>query len=315
MDVLVNRTGELARRLGLTSLALGAAMLALPRATCAVSGLPRTPRVIRRMRLVGLRELCAAAGLLAPGSDAPWLWSRVAGDLMDLAMLSAVSRGRQGRLRRRLSIASVSTLTVLDVWAASRTSGSPQPVHNVTMALTINRRPEDVYAFWRRFENLPLFMTHLERVTQNGDLSTWSARGPLGSTVEWTARITDDTPNRRIAWASLPGSPVSTEGVVLFREAPGQRGTELVVTIDYGLPLGRVGSALSTVAGEHPKLQVHDDLKRFKQILEVGEIITSNAAPQGPRSRNRIITLPATTHSSTQTQDTTSGQAPATSAQ
>jgi uncharacterized membrane protein len=141
---------------------------------------------------------------------------------------------------------------------------------------------EEIYSFWRNFENLPQFMYHLESVQVLGSgRSHWVAKAPGGATVEWDAETIEDRPNERIAWRSLPDADVTNSGSVEFRRAPGDRGTEIHVEIQYEPPAGKLGTLVAKLFGEEPSQQVGDDLRRLKQVLETGEIVRSEASPEG----------------------------------
>jgi uncharacterized membrane protein len=145
----------------------------------------------------------------------------------------------------------------------------------IERAMTINAPKEDLFAFWRNFENLPRFMKHLEEVRQiDGRTSHWVARAPLGQTVEWDAEIIEAIPSEKVSWRSLPGSQVANSGSVIFKDAPAGRGVEVHVTIQYDPPMGSAGAAVARLLGEEPARQVLDDLRRFKQIMETGEFAT-----------------------------------------
>jgi uncharacterized membrane protein len=150
------------------------------------------------------------------------------------------------------------------------------PVIEVESAITLDKPPEELYRFWRHVENLPHFMAHLKSVQSTGHLrSHWVARAPLGMTAEWDAEITEEHANERIAWHSLEGSHISHQGYVRFQRAPGGRGTEVRVTLAYTPPLGKLGAAVAKLFGEEPKRQLDEDLRRFKSLLEAGEIPTT----------------------------------------
>jgi uncharacterized membrane protein len=154
-------------------------------------------------------------------------------------------------------------------------------------AITINASPEAVYAAWREFERLASFMYHLKSVSTTSDgRSHWVARGPAGTSVEWDAEITDDIPAERIAWRSLDGASVDNAGSVQFRPAPGDQGTEVHLALRYSLPGGALSSAVAKLFGEEPTQQISDDLRRFKQIVETGEIARSDGSPLGSRTKN-----------------------------
>jgi uncharacterized membrane protein len=125
-------------------------------------------------------------------------------------------------------------------------------------------------------------MAHLEDVDTTADgKSHWVARGPLGLKFEWDAEIVTDKPNELIAWRSLDGSDVDTAGSVRFRELPHGRGTEVRVELKYDPPAGKVGTALAKLVGRSPEAQITADMRRFKQLLEAGEIPSVKGQPRG----------------------------------
>lgn len=141
----------------------------------------------------------------------------------------------------------------------------------VEESVTVNRPIGDVFRFWRNFENLPQFMNHLESVSQrDAGVSHWVAKGPAGTRVEWDARIINEIDERLIGWQSLDGSMVSTAGSVNFRETP--RGTDVRVHLQYSPRAGKVGAAIARLFGEEPGVQIREDLRRFKQLMETGSI-------------------------------------------
>jgi len=131
----------------------------------------------------------------------------------------------------------------------------------VVRAITINRPADELYRLWRNLEDLPRFMSHLESVQVQGNRSHWVARGPAGMSVEWDAEIINEEADRLLAWRSLEGSRIATAGSVHFRPAPAGRGTEIVVTLKYDPPAGKLGAWLAWLFGEEPSLQVRDDLR------------------------------------------------------
>ncbi len=144
------------------------------------------------------------------------------------------------------------------------------------------RHPGELYDYWRKLENLPRILRHLERVKElDNRRSHWVAKAPAGQTVEWDAEIINDVPGQIIAWRSLPGASVPNAGAVTFREAPGGRGTEIKVVLDYEPPLGKLGVAVAKLLGEEPSVQVREDLRRYKQLMEAGEIPVSYNPGQG----------------------------------
>jgi uncharacterized membrane protein len=152
----------------------------------------------------------------------------------------------------------------------------------VERAVTIQRPREELYRFWRRLENLPDFMEHLESVRDvGGGRSVWVARGPLGRRVEWEAEIVNERENELLAWRTVQGSDVDHAGSVQFRDAPGGRGTEVKVVMEYRPPAGKLGATVAGLAGENPDRQVREDLRRFKQRMEAGEVATTEGQPSG----------------------------------
>jgi uncharacterized membrane protein len=148
---------------------------------------------------------------------------------------------------------------------------------DVQQAITVNRTPEEAYRFWHDLPNLPRFMEHLEAVEVTGDgRSRWRARGPAGTKAEWEAEVTEDRPAEVIAWRSVAGSGVDTAGAVRFTPAPGGRGTEVRVELRYSPPAGAVGKAFARLFGASPQRQVASDLRRFKQVLETGQVLVSD---------------------------------------
>jgi uncharacterized membrane protein len=152
----------------------------------------------------------------------------------------------------------------------------------IEKSVTINKSPQELYQFWRNFENLPRFMNHLESVTVlDNDLSHWVVKAPVGMNVEWDAQIINEKENEMIAWRSLEGATIPNAGSVHFKTAPEGRGTILKVEINYDAPGGSVTAAIAKLFGGEPGQQVQEDLRRLKQILETGEATTSEAQPSG----------------------------------
>jgi len=156
---------------------------------------------------------------------------------------------------------------------------------HVENAFLINRSPEDLYAYWRNFENLPKIMTHLEEVRVIDDRrSHWAARLPRvagGQRLEWDAEITRDDPNSLIAWQSVQGSDVETSGRIRFAPAMGDRGTEVHVFMEYVPPGGMLTAMLAPLLSKGSKRMIREDLRNFKRIMEVGEIPTIIGQPHG----------------------------------
>ena len=146
----------------------------------------------------------------------------------------------------------------------------------VEESVTINRPAAELYRFWRNLENLPRFMRHLESVERITDtLSRWRAKGPAGADVEWNAEIINEVPDQVIGWRSIEGSDVVSAGSVNFDEAGAGRGTRVKVRLQYNPPGGKVGVALAKLVGRDAATEIREDLRRFKQIVETGEVATN----------------------------------------
>jgi uncharacterized membrane protein len=151
----------------------------------------------------------------------------------------------------------------------------------VEHAMTVGVAPADLYAFWRNFENLPQIMPNLKEVrVLGGDRSHWVAKGPGDASVEWEAELTEDVAPHIIAWSALPGKAmVWSAGQVRFEPAPGGRGTEVRVAMEYAPPAGRLGQAVARLSGKEPDNEVLDSLRRLKMVFEAGEVATGAMRP------------------------------------
>lgn len=166
------------------------------------------------------------------------------------------------------------------------TAQSPHYNLKIESAYTVNARPEALYAFWRSLTNLPKFMRHLESVSDLGNgRSHWVAIGPAGVRVEWDAEIINDVKDQSISWKSIEGSQIENAGTVRFQPAPGDRGTEVRVTLEYNPPFGKPGALIAKLFGAEPESQIDEDLRRFKTLIEAGEIPTVEGQPTGKSPR------------------------------
>jgi uncharacterized membrane protein/uncharacterized protein YjeT (DUF2065 family) len=269
---------QLAMALGWFSIGLGLAEVLAPKGLAKLIGARKTPSLL--LRSMGVREIIAGVGILTNPRPARWLWARVAGDAIDLSVLGAAfmsDKAEPGRLIA--ATAAVAGVTALDVIEAQRLSLDKNDRVVRVASRTINRSPEEVYKFWRNFQNLPRFMSHLESVQVTGEnRSHWKATAPAGMTVEWDAEIVEDRPNELIAWRSLEGADVEHSGSVRFQPAPGNRGTEVKVSMVYNPPGGVLGVGIAKLFGEEPGEQIKGDLYRFKQVMETGEVIHSDSS-------------------------------------
>lgn len=220
---------------------------------------------------------CLAGSVLAwYGLRRPWHgpWSKAA---LGLAGLSLVYRGVSGRCQ---------TYRILGI----STARSPSPARGVearhgckvTKSITIQRSAEELYRWWRQIDQLPRAMAHVVSVKPIDERhSHWTARGPLGATIEWDAQIINEREPELIAWRSLPGSQVDTAGSIHFKTLPAERGTEVTVSLKYDPPGGKLTTAVAEFLGAGLEGRVQQDLRRWKQLIETGEISTIEGQPHG----------------------------------
>jgi hypothetical protein len=235
-SIRVRGRDPLAELLGWFSFALGAAEVTAPRAICRLIGAQdesRGPLVVRAM---GIRELAHGIGILMRPRPRTWLWSRVAGDALDLAALSVVAARNPGRRgRTAFAIASVLAVTAPDLRESlrhNRRSGPPHGAERIRKAVTIRAPKSEVESAW--------------------------------------AHATE-----------LRDKIVTEGGTVYFEDAPGDRGTELRIEVDWNPPAGDLGAVVLKLTGNHLATQLSDDLRRFKQLVETGEIVRSDSTPDG----------------------------------
>jgi uncharacterized membrane protein len=156
----------------------------------------------------------------------------------------------------------------------------------VGRSVTIDRPRSEIYAFWRDFTNLPQVMDNIERIdVVDSRRSHWVVKAPAGKTVEWDSIVTDDEPDRLIAWQAVEGSDIRNAGRVEFLDAAPGRGTIVRATITYDPPAGLLGEIIAKLFQREPNVQVRRDLRRLKQFLETGEV-TSSASPSGRKSES-----------------------------
>jgi len=291
---LTRRTSAdtLAIALGWFSIGLGLAQWIAPRALGRATGVGDHPFVLRAL---GARELAAGIGILAGRARPRWMKARVAGDVLDLALLGLAVGATDGRrpIRIAAAAAAVAGIAALDMLSsrqqASAHGSAPGQVRRdgsirVEESIAVNRQPQECYAMWRNFENLPRFMQHLESVLLIGEnRSHWVAKAPAGTRVEWDSEVTHDEPNALIAWRSLEGADVENAGAVRFLPQVSSRGTIVSVKMQYKPPAGAIGATIAKLFGEEPQQQVQEDLRRFRQVMETGEIATTEGQPSGRR--------------------------------
>jgi uncharacterized membrane protein len=282
-----------ARGLGWFSIGLGLAEVAMPRRLARIIGMDEDDDGTRNILFAyGLREIATGMAILASERPTGAVWARVGGDVLDLATLGrAMTEDDTDRGRLAAATAAVLGVAALDLFTGRRLTRDGEQASTmrgrtaadrgirVSETVTVARPREEVYRFWRDLTNLPQFMEHLEAVQVLDDRrSHWRASAPAGSSVEWDAEIIEDQPNELISWRSIQDADVPNTGTVRFRVAPGNRGTEIHVTLRYDPPAGRLGAMVAKLFGEEPAEQVKSDLRRLKQVLETGEVVHSDAS-------------------------------------
>lgn len=200
-----------------------------------------------------------------------------------------IARGATGHcyVYDALGVSTGSADAVLAPWHRDDVTGRAATVNArkailVERSVTIDRPREQLYAFWRDFENLPRFMDHLVSVRVDSPTrSHWAAKAPAGRTVEWDAEIVNEVPNEIIAWKSIRDADVANAGAVNFTDAPDGRGTVVRVRMDYEPPAGRLGAMLAHFTDEEPERQIEEDLRKLKRLMESGVINTSARGGDG----------------------------------
>ena len=292
-SVLGMDSERVAAGLGWFSIGLGVAELLAPGAVARGIGLRGRGPSQTITRLCGLREVAAGAGILSERRPAAWVWSRVVGDVMDLALLGAgFAARRTNRTRLAAATAAVAGVTAVDALCAQQLTAlsrlsvqtTSTGMLRVRRRITVNRPADALYRFWRDFANAPRFMERVEAVQPSGERRThWRARGPAGMPVEWDAEVTEDRPNELIAWRTLDGAPLPHSGAVRFEPAPAGRGTVVTVELEYS-PSGALAATAAKLAGYAPEQQVQEDLRRFKQLMETGLVVMAQPSATPSRS-------------------------------
>jgi len=268
--------------LGWFSIGLGLAEIVSPGALARLIGMSDEDRTRNILRIYGLRELAAGVGILSQANPSPWLWARLAGDVLDLSSLGkAMASNGLDYGKAGVATAAVLGVTALDLYCAQRLSASredTQPAEaiapNVLRSITIDRSAEEIYGFWRDFSRLPQIFDQLESVqVTDTNRSHWRLQAPMGRMLEWDAEVIQYEPNSRIAWQSL-STAAQHSGSVRFERATGGRGTKVTVEMQ----LGTFGVTLGKLFGALPEQQVDVALHNLKQLLETGEVVKSDAS-------------------------------------
>jgi uncharacterized membrane protein len=294
-----HRAERRARGLGWFSLGLGVAQLFAPRRVARLIGIRDDERTCHILQTIGVREISSGAAILTNTESAGPVWMRVIGDVMDLGLLGLAAQSEDTERDRVVAAtAAVAGITVIDALSAvqlSKANGGGNGANGtlalarmgrrdrqpgrirMVRAVTVKRPRADVYAFWKNFENLPKFFEHVESIRASGQRSRWRSKLFGGNPLEWEAEIILDRPEESIEWRSFEDGDIASRGVVHFLDAPGGRGTEVRVELEYE-PKGVLGASFAKLFGSVPAQQIANDLRRFKQLLEVGEIVHSDAS-------------------------------------
>jgi uncharacterized membrane protein len=282
----------LAAGLGWFVLGLGITKLLAPRMVSRNSGVHADPALLRTS---GALNLASGVNILNGGKPAPLGLARLGCIALESTLLGRAAASAKSADRRRrigISAAVIGAAAAFDIIAALQ-QGARQKMGehrtasgalSIERCITVNKSAEECYRFWRNFDNFPRFMQHLESVqSTSATRSHWKAKAPLGASVEWDAEVTVDQPGELLAWHSVEGADVDNAGTVRFEPAPGGRGTIVRVDMQYSPPGGKAGALIAKLFGEEPALQIDDDLRHFKQLIETGEIPTTVGQSAGPR--------------------------------
>lgn len=284
--------------LGWFSIGLGLAEIFAPRQVAKLIGVKDEEEYAGTLRQFGVREIAAGLGILTRPKPTYWLWSRVGGDAIDLAWLTRRLRDSEednDSTKLLAAITAVLGVTALDIIQGTKLTSEklPSTGHDegsfqlgegedgtvrLEAQVTVGASPEECYEFWKTQENLPRVIGHLEsvRMLPNGR-THWKAKSPAGLSVEWEAETIEDRPNEYIAWHALEHEQVDNLGSVTFVEAPGGRGTEVHLEMEYHPRGGVIGAKIANLFRKIPQVALMMDLRRFKQLMELGEVVQSDA--------------------------------------
>jgi uncharacterized membrane protein len=293
-DYVASEKDPVTNFLGWFSIGLGLAEVLAPHAVARLIGVDEEEHTTL-LRAYGVRELAAGVGILTRPKPTYWMWNRVIGDAIDLRSLSnAMSTRGNDKSRLKMAALAVAGVTALDIVSSMRLTSEASPAagedpgsyktadtdnNNVLAAVvTVNKPIEEVYNFWKDPRNYADFMDQIESVTlTTGGRSRWKVKAPPGLGVEFDAKIVNDLPNELIRWSSVDSENVDSTGTVRFRSAPGNRGTVVTLEMEYTPRGGRVGARIAKMFATVPKTQLKNDLRRFKQLIEIGEVVKSDS--------------------------------------
>jgi len=284
-----DRGEKLARALGAFSIGLGLAQLLTPRQLSRMVGLRPNTRNTTVMRILGLREIGTGIAILAYPRPRAWIATRIAGDLVDLALLGkSLVRGSKNRVKTTSAALLTLGVTALDIATTellteARKAPSPELAPGlretkVRDSITVEAPVDEVYAFWRDPTNFPSFMRRIESVQDLGNgRARWQTSAPGGKSIEWETELLDDVANSRLAWRTTGHAGGRDSGVVTFTPAPGGRGTVVTVELRYAPPGGKLGAAFLKLIRKEPSQELAESLRAFKQVIETGEVLLSDA--------------------------------------
>lgn len=272
----MDESHRLARRLGWFSIGLGAFEILAAESVARYFG-TRRDNVVRAF---GAREVINGIGLLVSRSPRPWLWARVAGDVLDAAALSTLwFSGKCPTGRIAGAKAFVGGALALDLWAATR--GRRDSGAHVVRSATIGRSAEELYEYWRDPAKLALIMGHVADIGPAGPKATrWTLKIP-GRPVSWRSEYADERPGELLRWHAGEGEPVESDGVIRFEPAPGDRGTVVRLNFHIAPRGGRAARAAMRALRPVPEVLAARALRRFKSLVETGELPTLEKNPSG----------------------------------
>lgn len=286
------RAQRRARRLGWFGIGRGFMRMLTRGGLARAIGVGDDRRTRSTLLALGAFELGSGLALVSRDRPAPWLWARLAGDALDVGLLVRAFASPRGRLPGltaalggALATAGLDLATSRELRRVERALLHPRRprVRHIVKTVSVDRPPEELYAFWRDLQNLPRFMSSITSVEVIDDRrSRWRAKlpgkMPAGKWLEWDAEIVADTPNEQIAWRAAPGSRLPMRGEVRFVRGPGGKGAVVRVELQLGQPRGAMAGALARLVGHVREEQVARDLLRFKQVMELGEVVHSDSS-------------------------------------